>query len=212
MRRILAIGAFTLLGACTSQAADLIVDDAAAPVDTSLVNSSIYVQLLGGVALPGEVTYYYDGDPGDVHDTLAGYALAGTLGVVVVDGFSVEADVLHTSRSEDGGDGYTYSTTSLMGNLKYTAGINDTFGVYGAVGLGYVWATSESPDSKGSYDYTGAGYQLIAGVSAKFADNMSGLLEYRYQNTFEPGVDTDDDYYGFSAPVSTVLAGVKIGF
>ena len=122
-------------------AADLIVMSDDAP-DMSALNSQIYVQLLGGVALPHDVTFYLGTDVDAVDPTVPGYAVAGTLGVVVYDGLSVEADVLHTFRDEEADGGDTYATTSLMANLKYTAHLNDMFSVYGAVGVGHIWLSN----------------------------------------------------------------------
>lgn len=213
MRSYVFAGAFALLGASAAQAADLIVDAAPpATVDAAYANSSIYVQLLGGVAQNLDVTYYQNGNDTGSSETEFGYAVAGTIGVVVMDGLSVEADVLHTSRDYGEADnGEFYTTTSLMGNLKYTIQLDDTFSVYGAAGLGYVWGTDEAPGYKA--DYNGFGYQLIAGVSASLTDNITGLVEYRYQNQFDSSDNIDDGTgYGLEIPASTVLVGLRLSF
>lgn len=213
MRTYILVGAFALVGASAVQAADLMIESAPAQaVDAAYANSSIYVQLLGGVAQSLDVTYYQNGNDNGSSETEFGYAVAGTIGVVVMDGLSVEADVLRTSRdfAESKNDGF-YTTTSLMGNLKYTVQLNDTFSVYGAAGLGYVWATDEAPGYEA--DYNGFGYQLIAGVSASLTDNITGLVEYRYQNQFDSKSNyADTGNYGLDLPTSTLLAGVKISF
>lgn len=213
MRSLMFAGALVLAGAVGAHAADLIVDAAPAPVDTSFVNSGIYVQLLGGFAQDLDVTYFEDGaDDGSV-ETNFGYAFAGTLGVVVMDGLSLEADVLHSSREYAFDSDDIYSTTSLMGNVKYTIGINDTFSVYGAVGLGYVWGNETWNNGNNSADYGSFGYQLIAGVNARFTDNISGVLEYRFQDTFDKSNYTSGpEDFGLSIPVSAVLAGLKLDF
>ena len=210
MRKLIMAGGLVLASAVGAQAADLIVDEAVAPMDTTLVSSSIYVQLLGGVALQGDVDYYDDyGDSLTGSDTFeAGYSLAGTIGVVVMDGLSVEADAMYTSREYDGG-GDTFASASLMGNLKYTVPLNDMFSIYGAAGLGVIGYTLETKDT---YNYGGLGYQLIAGVGAKLTDNITAIAEYRYQNTFDVAPWSEDDYYGIQAPTGTVLVGVKLAF
>lgn len=191
-------------------AADLIVMSDDAP-DTSALNSQIYVQLLGGVALPHDVTFYLGTDVDAVDPTVPGYAVAGTLGVVVYDGLSVEADLLHTFRDEEADGGDTYATTSLMANLKYTAHLNDMFSVYGAVGVGHIWLSNfDGPPVSETFELSGWGYQLIAGVGAQVTENVSVVGEYRYQDTFNPyeiGGDAN-----MTVPTSSVLAGVKIGF
>lgn len=213
MRSCLLAGVFALAGASAAHAADLIIDTAPVePVTTGIADSGIYVQLLGGFVQDLDVTYYQGGSVNGTSGTEYGYGVAGTIGVVVMDGLSVEADVLHTSRDYgDADNGEFFTTTSLMGNLKYTIGLNDTFSIYGAAGLGYIWGTDEAPGYHA--DYNGFGYQLIAGASAALTENITGLVEYRYQNQFDnTGNDPDDSFYGLAIPTSTVLAGLKLSF
>ena len=210
MRSMLLASAVVLAGAVGAQAADLLVEEAPVAPDTSFVNSGIYFQLLGGVVQDLPVNYFEDGsDDGDA-DTDFGYSFAATAGVVVVDGLSLEADVLYSARDYAYDDQDTYSTLSLMANAKYTLHLNDTFSVYGAVGLGYVWGNEDW--SSGSADYGSFGYQVIAGAGVKLTDNITAVAEYRFQDTFDKNNDLNDDYYGLSIPVSTVLAGLKFSF
>lgn len=210
MRSILLGAAVVLAGAVGAQAADLIIDEAPVAADTSFVNSGIYFQLLGGVVQDLPVNYFEDGsDDGDA-DTDFGYSFAATAGVVVVDGLSLEADVLYSARDYAYDDEDTYSTLSLMANAKYTVQLSDSFSVYGAVGLGYVWGNETW--SSGEDDYGSFGYQVIAGAGLKLTDNITAVAEYRFQDTFDKNNDLNDDYYGLSIPVSTVLAGLKFSF
>lgn len=200
-----------LAGVMSAHAADLIVNEEAAPMDTSLVNSNIYVQLLGGVALGGDIGYYhFDGLYYGSLNFDAGYALAGTVGVVVMDGLSVEGDVLYTKRDYSANSEAGAISLSLMGNLKYTIQLNDMFSVYGAGGLGIIGY--ELYDTPPADHYSGLGYQLIAGVGAKLTDNISAIAEYRYQNTFDIAPWDDDSSEAIDAPISTVLVGVKLAF
>jgi opacity protein-like surface antigen len=208
--RALLLAATALGFASAAHAADLIVDTAPASVDPSFVDSSIYAQLLGG-AIGGDIQWWEDGEDDGNTETNPGWAVAGTIGVVVMDGLSLEADVLHTSRtSVDDGEDDVYTTTSLMANAKYTLHLNDTFSVYGAAGLGYIWQNENYFGT--DYAYNGIGYQLIAGVGMKLTDNITGLVEYRFQDSLDRNNYTDDDYYGASFGGSTVLAGIKVGF
>jgi len=209
MRRYVAIGVFTLLGSFAAQAADLVVVDDAAPIDTSLVNSSIYVQLLGGGALAGSGDTYFNGVYASTSDIDAGYAIAGTIGVVVMDGISVEADVLYTKRDFTGNDN-TNSSTSLMGNLKYTAQLNDMFSVYGALGVGLIGY--EQAFVNDAFTQSGLGYQVIAGVGAKLTETISAVAEYRHQNTFDRVVSEENSSVSYQIPTSAVLVGVKLAF
>lgn len=204
MRKFAIASGLVLAGAMSANAADLIVDEAPATMDTSFVNSSIYVQLVGGVALAGDNEFDYLGSYALTDDTEAGFAVAGTVGVVVLDGVSLEADVMYTKRAVNQFDGDA-SSLSLMANAKYTFDINETFSLYGAAGVGHI--SYEYGDAK----YNGIGYQLIAGVGAKLTDSISAVAEYRYQNTFEHAEQEDGDY-ALNGPTSSVLAGLKFSF
>ena len=213
MRSCLLAGAFALVGASAAHAADLIMDTAPVePVATSITDGGVYVQLLGGLVQDLDTTFYQGGIAIGGSGTKYGYGVAGTVGVVVMDGLSVEADVLHTSRDfADADNGEFFTTTSLMGNLKYTVALNATFSVYGAAGLGYIWGTDQWPGVQ--QNYNGFGYQLIAGASAVLTDNITGLVEYRYQNQFDSTHnDPDNSLYGLAIPTSTILAGLKLSF
>ena len=129
---------------------------------------------------------------------------------MVLDGLSLEADLLHTRRDYANADDLTFSTVSLMANVKYTIALNDTFSVYGAVGLGHVWG--EEAWTGNSNEYGSFGYQLIAGVGAKLTDNISAVAEYRFQDTFDKSNYQGSGDYGLSIPASTVLAGLKLSF
>jgi opacity protein-like surface antigen len=210
MRSILLASAVVLAGAVGAQAADLLVEEAPAAADTSFVNSGIYFQLLGGFVQDLQITYYNGGEVSSEYDTDFGYSFAATAGVVVVEGLSIEADVLYTSRDYAYNDTDSYSTLSLMANAKYTVQLNDTFSVYGGVGLGYIWGTDDW--SSGSASYDGFGYQVIAGLGAKLTDNITAVAEYRFQDTFDKSNYQGSGDYGLSIPVSTVLAGLKFSF
>src|SRR5262245_16313836 len=126
--RSLAIVAILTLSTAAS-AADLVISEPD-PVMVESYGPSIYVQLLGGVVAGGDLGIPEATPPFDHWDIDPGYALAGTIGVVVMDGLSVEADVLYTKRmySEDPvyivEDDY-WTSTSVMGNLKYTLNVTE---------------------------------------------------------------------------------------
>lgn len=186
-------------------AADLIVDAAAAPmVDTGFLNSR-YFQVLGGAALPGSYEY----DDGLDYDLDAGYALAGTVGVVVLDGVSVELDVFHANRVLPDYDYYSVATTSLMANVKYTAALNDMFSLYAAVGAGVIHVSEQDDNAGETYTGNGFGYQLIGGVAAEIADGISLLGEVRYQNSFS---DIGVQNWGITVPTASALVGLKFEF
>jgi opacity protein-like surface antigen len=206
---ILVASAALISWSSASVAADLIIETPEA-VDTSFVDSGIYLQLLGGVVLERTVesgVVSDDPDPGST-DFDGGYAAAATLGVVVLEGLSLEADALYkVAETKSGRDG---STTSLMANAKYTIPFNDSFSIYAAAGLGMIWYFEDQPSPNLDIEGSGLGYQLIAGASAAVTEDISLLGEVRYQNTFEWIEDVGGDF--ISSPTVTVLAGLKISF
>jgi len=186
-------------------AADLVVDEvpmAPPPSDSP----SIYVQLLGGLAAGLDSTFCGGIDCGD-YPMDAGWAAAGTIGVVVMDGLSVEADVLAVSR--DFTDYGPLSSVSLMGNLKYTAAVTDTVSIYGAAGIGYIRYVDDYEDY--GFIYSGLGYQLIAGAAVNVTDNVAVVGELRYQDTFGNALYEDDDTYSLDAPTAAAMIGIKLG-
>jgi len=194
--RTTALSLVALLAACATAQAQ----EASAP--------PIYAQLLGGSALGLGVTFF---NPFYVDATQPGYAVAAAIGVNVMDGLSVEADFLRTFRNEVAPEGDTYGTTSVMANVKYTAMLNETFGLYGAVGAGYIWIDNyDGPAPGQTYYFGGFGYQLIGGVSMAFTENLTGLLEARYQDSFHDyqvmGTDKVD------IPTFSILGGLKLSF
>lgn len=157
-------------------------------MDTTFVNSGIYMQLLGGVVLERRVDYGVisnDPDPG-FNNFNAGFAVAATAGVVVLGGLSLEADALYTQS--DPNYYIVASTTSLMANAKYTLALNDSFSVYAAAGVGMIWYYEDQPSPGVDTEASGLGYQLIAGASAALTEDISLLGEVRYQVTILAGL------------------------
>lgn len=189
-------------------AADLIVDEPIA-MTTPAADTTLYFELLGGASLQG--TLVYDNGSGS-DDVPAGGAIAGVIGFGTgLEGLSVEADAFYTQREYSDGD-YTLSTGTLMADLKYTINLNDTFGIYGAVGLGGVYLNDEDTGGGTTYvDGWGAGYLLKAGVTAKVADQISLMGEVRYTNTFEP-VSGEPGHDDEQIETTAVLVGVHFGF
>ena len=208
---VLSLG-FSLLALSSAQGADLVpLVEPTVVMDTSLVSSPLYIQLLGGATLGLDATFRNGGVLNVADPTQAGYALAGTIGINVVNGLSVEADVMRTFRNEVAAGQDTYGTMSLMGNVKYTVGVTDAFSIYGAVGAGYIWVDNfDGPPVNFQYNFGGVGYQLIAGAGYDFTDNLTGLAEVRYQDSF-----SDYDLMGnatLDLPTVTILGGLKLSF
>ena len=208
------IGALSLLVSAPAIAADPIAPEPS-PVVPEISSSNVYVQLLGGFAYGGfDKEFFRSGGGTSVDAMESGWALAGTVGVVVQDGFSIEGDVFYTARDYADFDG-GLTSLSLMVNAKYTAAISDTATIYGAVGVGYIMGNDTWDDPTDIYDpvdndYGGFGYQLIAGATMAVTDTMSLVGEVRYQDGFANLEDNYDNSY--NTPNAAVLAGVKFGF
>jgi opacity protein-like surface antigen len=208
MKRIVSLIGLLALGTASAQAADLMIA-AEVPATPAPASPGIYVQALGGGVLGVDADFYdstLDDTFADAMD--AGWAVAGTVGIVVMNGLSLEADVLHAQRDFADFDG-GLSTTSLMANAKYTFPVGDAFSLYGAAGVGLIMGNSTFGGS--DTDFSGFGYQLIGGVAAEVADNVSLVGEGRYQQSFSP-LTNDLNADTLDIPTVTALVGLKFGF
>lgn len=209
---ILATGAALCALSGTAFAADLIVDEPA--VVAPAADAGVYLQFLAGASLPGTI-YYFDpsdgSDDGD-DDLPAGGAVAAVIGIGTgLEGLSVEGDFFLTQRDYVDGN-YTLTTGTAMAALKYTVSINDSFAIYGAVGLGGVYQHDEGKGGVTVYvDGWGLGYLLKAGITAKVAEQISLVGEVRYANSFQP-IGAESFYDDEQAGAAAVLVGLQIGF
>lgn len=209
---ILATGAALCVLSGTAFAADLVIEEPA--ITAPAADTGIYLQLLAGGSLPGTI-YYFDPDDGsdDGDDELpAGGAVAAVIGIGTgLEGLSVEGDFFLTQRDYVDGN-YTLTTGTAMAALKYTVSINDSFALYGAIGLGGVYQHDEASGGGTVYvDGWGLGYLLKAGVTAKVAEQISLVGEVRYANSFDP-IGAESTYDDEQAGAAAVLVGVQIGF
>ena len=204
MNRLAVAAAAVLVSTSLSGAADLVVIDDPVVVPDETVLSGFYAQLLVGVALPG-TQYWVSGIEGE-WDMELGPAVAGTLGMTVLEGLSVEIDAVYTDQQFDPDDyDGSASTFSLMGNLKYSFALGEDFGVYFAGGAGYIWEQHLD-----DIDFGGWGYQVIAGASLDVTDNVAIIGEYRYQNSFAPLENVDDPDWTHEVPKHLVMVGAKL--
>lgn len=211
MRIVAALLGVSLMTATCDMARAADAPDGTPSLDTSLLNSRIYVQLLGGAALANTVRYYFPNTNIALEPdaTKIGSAWAASAGVVVVDGLSIEADILTTHRDQDGGTSH-YQTTSLMADAKYNAALGDMFGIYAAVGTGVIWYGVTDPFG-GNNLTSGLGYQVILGADAKISANFSLVGEVRFQDTFNANFATPANV-DIRMPTTAVLAGAKLSF
>lgn len=207
IKGLISAAAVVTMGTLGVQAADLVIvpDDVVVEAAPRL---NVYVQLLGGGAFAGLDTTFVGQPP---YAMEGGVAAAATIGVVVMEGLSVEADLFYSSRAYDPDDfdpNSSVSTLSLMANLKYTFEVSEGIGLYAAAGVGYIHLTDDEDGD--IYELSGAGYQLIVGATAELADNISLVGELRYQDGF---ADLEaDGLIPMDSPVAAALVGVKFGF
>jgi opacity protein-like surface antigen len=209
MKKILAAAAFLALGTAGAYAADLSAPVVEAPAPAA-ASPNIYVQLLGGAAFGLDSEFYNAGLDENYTDGMdSGWAFGGSLGVMVMDNFAIEGDILHTARDYSDYDGGV-STTSLMINGKFIVPVSDGLDIYVGAGIGFITAndTFEGVD----LDYSGLGYQLIGGVAVKVADHISLVGELRYQDGFSPLSGTDGNDNTIDPPVAAALVGLKFSF
>ena len=135
------------------------------------------------------------------------FAAAGSVGVVVTDGISVELDVFHTSQDLTDLDGYWWTTSSLMAKVKYTLDLNEDVAIYGALGAGMIYGADHYPGI--DFHYSGAGFQVTLGGSVDVVDNLAFVGEVRYQDGFEPLQWEKNPTDTRHAPVAAVLVGLK---
>lgn len=214
MNKFAALAA-VLLGslAAPALAADLIVDQAPSAYDPSPVTSGFYLQLLGGTTLDGTLEYYSPFYLEDRELEVPGsLAVAGVIGFGTgIDGLSIEGDFFLSQADYSGDDSYVLTTSAAMAALKYTVELNDTFSVYGAVGVGGVHYYDEDKVNDVIYmDAWGTGYLLKAGVTAQIAENVALVGEVRYTDTFSR-VEYENGY-DYQLGTTTVLAGLHFGF
>lgn len=207
MRKLILASAVLLSTGSVAQAADLIIVPDEVPI-AAYASPSIYVQLLGGVALGLDVDFFEDGFNDESYTMDTGFAAAATVGVMVMDNVAIEGDLFWTDRVFTTEPDYDLSTLSGMVNVKAFLPVDEMFTIYGAVGVGYI-TYSVNPDGD---DYGGWGYQLIAGATAEVAENIALVGELRYQSGFGEIPMDGDDFYGIEAPTASALVGLKFSF
>lgn len=160
-----------------------------------------YAEVYGGAALGTDTTYNgtdYAMDPT--------WAAGAAFGVDMGNGFSLGIDVMKTGDATYAGDSETLSTFSVMAEGEYALALNDTFAVYGSLGLGAinVALTDGSTD-----DAWAGGYSAAVGVRANVTDSMAIFGELKHQDAF----DTVELFGGdIGAPTNTALVGVRLSF
>jgi len=160
-----------------------------------------YAEVYGGATLGTDTQYNgtdYAMDPT--------WAAGAAFGVEMGNGFSLGIDLMKTGEAQYQGEPATLSTFSVMAEGEYALALNDTFSVYGSLGLG---AINVAIDTGGNDDAWGAGYSAAVGVRANVTENMALFGEFKHQDTFAT-IDLNGDDLG--APTNTALVGLRLSF
>ena len=160
-----------------------------------------YAEVYGGAALGTDTQYNgvdYAMDPT--------WAAGAAFGVDMGNGFSLGVDIMKTGDAEYQSESATLTTFSVMAEGEYALALNDTFAVYGSLGLG---AINVAVSSGTTEDAWGAGYSAAVGVRAEITENMALFGEFRHQDAFDTVYLFGDEV---GAPTNTALVGVRLSF
>ncbi len=160
-----------------------------------------YAEVYGGATLGTDTEY--DGIDYAMDPT---WAAGAAFGVDMGNGFSLGIDIMKTGDAQYQNEDATLSTFSVMAEGEYALALNDTFAVYGSLGLG---AINVAVDGGSVEDGWGAGYSAAIGVRADITENMALFGEFKHQNTFDT---VDISGHDVSAPTNTALVGVRLSF
>ena len=161
-----------------------------------------YAEVYGGATLGTDTTYN-----GSAYGMDPTWAAGAAFGVDMGNGFSLGLDMMKTGEATYSGYDASLSTFSVMAEGEYALALNDTFSVYGSLGLGAINVAYTDSDNDNAW---GAGYSAAVGVRANVTDNLALFGELKHQDTF----DTVELFGGddVRAPTTTALAGVRLSF
>jgi opacity protein-like surface antigen len=162
-----------------------------------------YAEVYGGAAVGTDSTY---NSTDYAMDTT--WAAGAAFGVEMPAGFALGVDIMKTGEAayESNADA-SLGTFSVMAEGEYALALNDSFAVYGSLGLG---AINVAYTDGGTTDAAwGAGYSAGLGVRADMTDSMALFAEFKHQDTFSPVEINGND---ISAPTNTALVGVRLSF
>jgi opacity protein-like surface antigen len=162
-----------------------------------------YAEVYGGAAIGTDSTYN-----GTDYAMGTTWAAGAAFGVEMPAGFSLGIDIMKTGDAvyEAEADA-SLSNFSVMAEGEYALALNDTFSVYGSLGLGAI--NVAFTDNGSTEDAWGAGYSAGLGVRADMTDSMALFAEFKHQDTFSPVEINGND---ISSPSNTALVGVRLSF
>jgi len=196
-----------------AHAADLLVPEEAASTTGSSFNG--YIQVMGGISKKNEdgLDWWSFSNVPMAQGTAFGVALGME---TPVEGVSVEIDTLRSGATYAGFPNYVNATT-VMGNVDYSAILNNSLSFYGGLGAGVVMLNYDKADDNSDSNGNGLGWQAFAGAELAIADHLSLTLEVRHQQAFEKiEVIEDTPYVGSPYDIeyarTVMLAGVLVSF
>jgi opacity protein-like surface antigen len=163
--------------------------------------TKFYAEVYGGASLGTDTQY--NGSDYAMDPT---WAAGAAFGVDFGNGFSLGVDLMKTGDAEYQTWDASVSTFSVMAEGEYALALNDTFAVYGSLGLGAINVAINGMDSD---DAWGAGYSAAVGVRADITESLALFGELKHQNTFDTVELFGDD---IGAPTNTALVGVRLSF
>ncbi len=162
-----------------------------------------YAEVYGGAAIGTDSTYN-----GTDYSMATTWAAGAAFGVELPAGFSLGLDVMKTGEAEyDVEPDASLSNFSVMAEGEYAVALNDSFAVYGSLGLGAI--NVAFTDNGVTDDAWGAGYSAAVGVRANMTESMALFAEFKHQDTFDAVEINGND---ISAPTNTALVGVRLSF
>lgn len=162
-----------------------------------------YAEVYGGAAIGTDSTY--DSDDYAMGTT---WAAGAAFGVEMPAGFSLGVDIMKTGEAVyDAEADASLSNFSVMAEGEYALALNDTFAVYGSLGLGAInVAFTDDGNTESAW---GAGYSAALGVRANVTESMALFAEFKHQDTFDTVEINGSEV---SSPSNTALLGVRLSF
>jgi opacity protein-like surface antigen len=180
---------------------------AAALAGSAAAESQTYVEVFGGAAFPGELTFEYPTPPGNTFDTNAGYSYGAALGFNIGSGWSVEGEVAYYKSEYTGYEPNNNDLLNLSVNAYYTFETGGMLKPYIGAGIGYGDVGYEGDVDQSNWGFT---YQGIAGIRFALSDSIDFFGEYRYVASED--VDLDTVIYKAEYHAHNLQAGLRFNF
>ncbi len=180
---------------------------AAALVASASAESTSYVEIFGGAALPGDLTFDYPTGSDNTFDTNSGYSYGAAFGVNFTSNWSVEGEVAYYKSEYTGYEPNHNDLLNLSVNGYYTFETGGQLKPYVGAGIGYGRVGYDGDVDQSNWGFT---YQGIAGVRFALSGNVDFFGEYRYVASQD--VDLDTVIYKAEYHAHNIQAGLRFNF